>query len=662
MAKSGPKPTPETDRGKEAPSSTAAAPGGGDIDALMGHIRREVEQRRSPQQSGLPDESIETGAQAPTQPHLSTDEIMSRVRAEVAHRRGIGTLSGASPASAAEIPLAVREDRLPRWQPAAPRLPDEPKYVLGDFLRFDDADFIDVVYQALLRRPADSKGRQDYLDALRSGAISKVEILGLIRFSEEGRRQGVHVDGLLLPYKLHSWRHKRVIGWFLGMAMAVVRLPRLAWRLQGIEASAARETHEVGHLLDRVDAAVERHFADVDGAINALRSELTQSVMARVDGLRISDARVGALQAAVESVGDSLHASDVERAAFHQTVQERLTVHEDAQHASDAEHAAQHQTVQERLTAREDTSSRIEESIRASAVEHGRQFKAMADRQSVQDAVLAKLNEQARSDQRSLRAMLERLTVFLDVAARQQARGKKKSGKLEPAPESQYASFEDAFRGDREQIKLRVAHYLRTLSSAGINPGDDAVILDLGSGRGEWLEVLTEHGYPCRGVDLDRGMLKASQTRGHEVVEADVLDYLRVQEDGSIAAITSMHLVEHIPHPVLIQLLNEALRVLRAGGVLILETPNPENVRVGSCMFYMDPTHLHPIPPLLLQWVVQARGFEHAMIERLSEHRGSPDLLPVSDNVPGATQINQMIEWFTAPPDYAVIARKPVAR
>jgi O-antigen chain-terminating methyltransferase len=224
--------------------------------------------------------------------------------------------------------------------------------------------------------------------------------------------------------------------------------------------------------------------------------------------------------------------------------------------------------------------------------------------------------------------------------------------------EQQYASFEEVFRGERGQIKLRVAHYLEALAAAGIAPGSSEVILDLGSGRGEWLEVLAEHGYSGRGVDLNRGMLEESEKRGHEVVEADVLNYLKAQDGDSIAAITSMHLVEHIPHPVLIQLLDEALRVLRPGGVLILETPNPENVLVGSCRFYMDPTHLNPIPPLLLQWTVQARGFEQAVIERLSEHRGDPEIVPVPGSVPGAAQINRMIDWFTVPPDYAVIARK----
>jgi len=114
-----------------------------------------------------------------------------------------------------------------------------------------------------------------------------------------------------------------------------------------------------------------------------------------------------------------------------------------------------------------------------------------------------------------------------------------------------------------------------------------------------------------------------------------------------------------MPHPVVIRLLDEALRVLRPGGVLILETPNPENLLVGSCLFYMDPTHLHPIPPPLLQWTVQQRGFERVVVERLSEHRGSSNLTPVSDKILGAEQINQMIAWFTVAQDYAVIGKKP---
>src|SRR5690348_2087855 len=564
------------------------------LEAMVARVRAEVAQRQG----------LATGVRSPGpattngQALPSAEEIMARVRAEVVRDQAVDVQS-LTASSAGQVSALVNRVRLPRWQPAAARLPEKREYVVGDFLGFDDADFIDITYRALLRRPSDAKGRQNYLNALRSGVLSKVEILGLLRFSEEGRKHNVHVDGLLLPYTLQRWRHIRGIGWVLGTVMAIFRLPRLAWRLQGMEASAAREAHELGRLLAQVEDVVERQF------------DQTQSIASRVDKL-----------------------------------------HDDLAATSDSVAA-----IQEMQTAHKVRQDELGEALRTSEGAHTEAARRLA----MHDEALARLHEQARGDQRSVRAMLDRLTVFLDVSMRKARAPSGGEGEERPSLEAQYASFEHTFRGDREQIKQRAAHYLTTLAGAGIGRGEEGVIVDLGSGRGEWLEVLAEHGYHGRGVDTNRGMLEASRERGYEVVEADALDYLRTQPNNSFAAITSMHMVEHIPHPAVIELLDEALRVLRPGGVLILETPNPENVLVGSCMFYMDPTHLHPIPPQLLQWTVQARGFENVVIERLSEYRGAPDLAPVSHEVPGAAQINQIIAWFSAPPDYAVVARKPLA-
>jgi O-antigen chain-terminating methyltransferase len=498
---------------------------------------------------------------------LDVDAVMSRVRHEMA-KRGAGTEGWFDPLD--ETVTGAH------WRPAAPRLPDRDQFALADFLRFDDEDFVDVAYRTLLRRPANDEGSRSYLDALRHGAASKVEVLGSIRFSDEGRRHSVHVDGLLRPYKLHRWRRLPVIGWFLGMGMAVARLPRLALRLQGMEASSAHETQALGRWVNRIDAAVAKRL---------------------------------------------LHAED-----------DRHKLHGDLQ------------------------------ALRGEFDKANAELAAATTRLESHESALAAFNDRVRNDQRSLRTALDRLSVFLDTMMQQRS-----DGGGPPVPdqarartmEQHYASFEKIFRGERGEIKRRVAHYLGTLAAAGIQPGEDDIIIDLGSGRGEWLEVLAEHGFRGRGVDLNRGLLKESEALGHEVVEADVLAYLKIQDNDSIAAVTSMHMVEHLPHAILIQLLDESLRVLRPGGVLVLETPNPENVLVGSCRFYMDPTHLNPIPPPLLQWTVQACGFDQVTIERLSEHRGKPDLVPVAEDSPGAAQINQMIAWFTAAPDYAIVARKP---
>lgn len=632
----------------------------------MQQVRAEVEQRRPSEQPRL-DSAVDCGSHV--RPVLGPDEILARVRAEIERRRS-GEADRLSASGVAPAPAISENNTLPHWRPAAPRLPDKPQYLLRDLLCFDDADFVDVVYEKLLKRRADEDGKRSYLEALRSGVTSKVEILGLIRFSEEGRRRAVHVDGLLLPYKLHSWRHRRVVGWFVGLLMAVARLPRLALRLQGMEASAAREAQELGRLLDRMGDTLGKHFADADARANAFRAELAQTVEARMEGLRALGARAGALQAALESQYESLHAkvdsfrekieSVAETARTNES--ERVAQYKELREALDAQAAKLNGLAEAAIVQADELRSRIQSTnvaLRGCDANNAARYKQSADRLAVHEAALSKLDEQAQSDHRSLRALLDRLAFLLDASA-QRAHDLVIGNEGAPSLEEQYASFEQTFRGDREEIKARVAHYLGTLAAAGIRPGDDAIIVDLGSGRGEWLEVLAEHGYRGRGVDSNRGMLEASRARGHEVFEADALEYLRDQPENSLASITSMHMVEHMPHAVVVRLLDEARRVLRPGGVLILETPNPENVLVGSCMFYMDPTHLHPIPPPLLQWTVQMRGFEQVAIERLSNNRGSPDLVPVAMGVPGAAQINQMVAWFTAPPDYAVIARKPV--
>jgi O-antigen chain-terminating methyltransferase len=227
-----------------------------------------------------------------------------------------------------------------------------------------------------------------------------------------------------------------------------------------------------------------------------------------------------------------------------------------------------------------------------------------------------------------------------------------------PGLAAHYVSFEDTFRGTRDDIKARAGHYLTAFHDAGIEPGD-GLVLDLGCGRGEWLEVLSEHGYASRGVDLNGVMVREAQTLGLDAIEQDVIAHLRSLGSESVSAITSMHLVEHLPYEVLIRMVDEALRVLRPGGVLILETPNPENLTVGSYWFYMDPTHRNPIPPPLLQWIVEARGFEHAAIDRLTQNRAVFDIQPVGGEVAAADQINKIVGLLTAAPDYAIVARKP---
>ena len=147
-----------------------------------------------------------------------------------------------------------------------------------------------------------------------------------------------------------------------------------------------------------------------------------------------------------------------------------------------------------------------------------------------------------------------------------------------------YRSFEERHRGTVEDIKGRLSFYLPFLARLKARY-PDGVIADIGCGRGEWLEILNENGIANIGVDLDDGMLARAREAGLNVQKMDCLKFLEQQEDESLIALTGFHIAEHLPFEVLQQLVKHTLRVLKPGGLLILETPNPENLSVGACSF-----------------------------------------------------------------------------
>jgi O-antigen chain-terminating methyltransferase len=488
-------------------------------------------------------------------------------------------------------------------------------YVLADMLRPSDGEFVDNAFRILLRRPARAEERAQYLARLRGGT-SKVEILGTIRFSEEGLHRGVHVDGLLIPYKLHRWRRVPVLGWFLATGIAVFRLPRLFASLQGLESASAQESQQLGRAFNDLAEGVEARQTRLEEQLDALAG-LQRRVQAELSSLSAQAAeRFSQLETAMMARVDKLEAATAARLEAVQADQAGM-------------HAQWESRLATGLSAVAKTTAQGAE-IRRAVHDIERQLMTLSDR------------------------MKQRATGSAAVAA-PSGPGEDQST---PGLAAHYVSFEDTFRGTRDDIKARAGHYLTAFHDAGIEPGD-GLVLDLGCGRGEWLEVLSEHGYASRGVDLNGVMVREAQTLGLDAIEQDVIAHLRSLGSESVSAITSMHLVEHLPYEVLIRMVDEALRVLRPGGVLILETPNPENLTVGSYWFYMDPTHRNPIPPPLLQWIVEARGFEHAAIDRLTQNRAVFDIQPVGGEVAAADQINKIVGLLTAAPDYAIVARKP---
>lgn len=210
-----------------------------------------------------------------------------------------------------------------------------------------------------------------------------------------------------------------------------------------------------------------------------------------------------------------------------------------------------------------------------------------------------------------------------------------------------YKAFEDKYRGTRDVIKSRLLVYLPfILPLLRVYP--DGHALDLGCGRGEWLEILLENGFNATGVDIDKHMLLEGEKLGLNLYCGDALNYLKKVPDASQVVISAFHMVEHISFADLQQLVFYAHKALVPGGLLIMETPNPENLMVGSCSFYTDPTHNKPIPPNLLAFVPEYYGYQNIKVLRLQEDQKLLNSFRVSlvDVLRGAS------------PDYAIVAQK----
>ena len=180
-----------------------------------------------------------------------------------------------------------------------------------------------------------------------------------------------------------------------------------------------------------------------------------------------------------------------------------------------------------------------------------------------------------------------------------------------------YARFESRFRGSRESILERLSAYGPLLSLVE-ERHPRPVALDCGCGRGEWLEVLVGRGWQARGVDTNERMLAEARGHGLETSRGDAIAYLQGLESKSVQLVSAFHLVEHLPSHLLLTLLTEMSRVLDDDGIVLLETPNPENLAVGTSYFYLDPTHDKPLPPQLLQFYVEECGVPVARILRIN--------------------------------------------
>ena len=206
-----------------------------------------------------------------------------------------------------------------------------------------------------------------------------------------------------------------------------------------------------------------------------------------------------------------------------------------------------------------------------------------------------------------------------------------------------WLKFAEKFRGSEDAIRARQRMYASRFR-------EHAPVLDIGCGRGEMLQVFREAGLAARGVDSNADSIALCHANGLDAERADVFTYLNALPDASLGGVVCCQVVEHLPPALLPDLIRLFHAKLRAGGLVAIETPNPECLAIFATHFYVDPTHRHPIPPALASFYLEEAGFGQIEIERLS---------PAIESMPSLAELPEAFrKEFFGSLDYAAFGVK----
>ncbi len=293
-----------------------------------------------------------------------------------------------------------------------------------------------------------------------------------------------------------------------------------------------------------------------------------------------------------------------------------------------------------------------------------RQSTALQDRTF---ELLESLQEQIHEELRILR---QRITAQARVA---QARtddaravvadsGSGSSGKATLPSGIDYFQLERHFRGTEDEVRARQRFYLPLFQ-------DRKNVLDIACGRGEFLELMREAGAGCRGIDLSPDMVGCCLEKGLDAVEADVFSYLETVPDGSLDGIFCAQFVEHLEPQAYIRLVSRCAAKLAPAGIFAVETQNPECLAIFSKTFFLDPTHVRPVPPAQLRFLFAEAGLRKITTHFLSPAAGGLAVIPqLESHVIEADSLQawnaavmQFNETYFGGMDYAVIGYRAAA-
>ena len=581
-------------------------------------------------------------------PEIDVNQLMERIRAEVARRRDLGLLQRNGSGHAVSTVLPQVHFLAPLPPMVSPRRIDVKEERLTNILqRAREKTEVSKRIPKLLRRLFRKQGGYNNL-LLESVAVLTRTNLELNKRLQE-LAGAFEIQNRWLS-DLSSARDADA-AWMRAAATIIASVPQhresvlaatnaLAEQLDGLREQSAHMSEHLRNAqaeldgmsglrsdFDRAGEHLKNLQAQVDGVIE-LRNDLSRAgehlknLQTQVDG-------VIELRNDLSRAGEHLRNLEVEN----ERMREGLN------------------NLQQRMELRAQQDRHLEQQLQAE----------IGNRATIQHSVES-IEQRQTSDAAFIKAELSHQAALLQswLAGAQDGRPagrRRQPGKILPATaddhqlDAFYLSFENRFRGPRKDIKKRVRFYLPFLRKARAGTKVRPV-LDVGCGRGEWLELLREGKLEAIGIDLNEAMVAQCKERLLKVVQGDAIEFLRNLPDRSQGAVTGFHIIEHLPLEVLIQLLMQSRRVLKPGGIAIFESPNCKNLMVGACNFNIDPTHRNPVFPETAQFMLETQGFERVTLKYLS---------PVDTTTLGNVdeESPRIRELLYGPQDFAVIGYAP---
>ncbi|MEI9813313.1 MAG: methyltransferase domain-containing protein [Acidobacteriota bacterium] len=247
-----------------------------------------------------------------------------------------------------------------------------------------------------------------------------------------------------------------------------------------------------------------------------------------------------------------------------------------------------------------------------------------------------------------VRLEYERL-IHYELRVQRQKTGSVAAGGPVGSPDTEaiaidWQAFAHRFRGSEERIRQQQGRYIEFFA------GTEGEILDIGCGRGEFLEAARDAGLRARGVDLSQESVEECHAKGLDAECVDLFAYLDAASEASIAGVYCSQVVEHLTPASVARFIDLLGRKLRPGAKVAIETPNPECLAIFATHFYIDPTHTRPVPPVLLGFYFEEAGFGAVRVEYLE---------PAEDSLPAVKEFPEAVrKQFFGGLDYAIFGTK----